>query len=244
MPANGELASSTSRGCFTRPTSRRPCRLLWKPTAVYRGPFGIGHSVRRSYRPLLGRGLRRLQLSGRALISLRSTSPVSTRLRRAANLDPTPLRGPSSRLILRNRAAAHGNETAALSLFEQPFCSGVQSAKVTLLRVRALRRIAKSNGPTAGGQRIDRTGDLVAAKYDEERAGADTSGLLARCVVLGTLQEVTVRHFGRVPTIVTGRRPLVDELPPNAGRVPVSAQDKLRFPRRLASYQRYRRLSA
>ena len=100
-------------------------------------------------------------------------------------------------------AAAHDNETAALSLFEQPFCSGVQCAKVTLLRVRALRRIAKSSGPTAGGQRIDRTGDLVAAKCNEERAGADTRGLSARRVVLGTLQEVTVRHHGRVQTIVT-----------------------------------------
>jgi hypothetical protein len=117
--------------------------------------------------------------------------------------------GPGLRLVLRNRApaltaAAHGNETAALSLFEQPFCSGVQGAKVTLLRVRAIRRIAKSSGPTVGGQRMDRTGDLVAAKYNEERAGADTGGLSARRVVLGTLPEVTVRHHGRVQTIVTG----------------------------------------
>ena len=121
---------------------------------------------------------------------------------------PDVTEGPGPRLVLRNRApaltAAHGNETAALSLFEQPFCSGVQGAKVTLLRVRALRRIAKSSGPTVGGQRIDRTGDLVAAKSNEERAGADTGGLSARRVVLGTLQEVTVRHHGRVQTIVTG----------------------------------------
>ena len=128
---------------------------------------------------------------------------------RVPNFDPTLLRGPGSRLVLRNRApaltaAAHDNETAALSLFEQPFCSGVQGGKVTLLRVRALRRIAKSSGPTAGGQRIDRTRDLVAAKSNEERAGADTRGLSARRVVLGTLQEVTVRHHGRVQTIVTG----------------------------------------
>jgi hypothetical protein len=121
---------------------------------------------------------------------------------------PDVTEGPGPRLVLRNRApaltAAHGNETAALSLFEQPFCSGVQGAKVALLRVRALRRIAKSSGPTVGGQRIDRTGDLVAAKSNEERAGADTGGLSARRVVLGTLQEVTVRHHGRVQTIVTG----------------------------------------
>ena len=101
-------------------------------------------------------------------------------------------------------AAAHGNETAALSLFEQPFCSGVQGAKVTLLRVRAFRRIAKSRGPTSGGQRIDRTRDLVAAKYNEERAGADTRGLSDRRMVLATLQEVTVRHHGLVQTVVTG----------------------------------------
>lgn len=117
--------------------------------------------------------------------------------------------GPGSRLVLRNRApaltaAAHGNETAALSLFEQPFCSGIQGAKVPLLRVQAIRRIAKSSGPTVGGQRIDRTGDLVAAKCNEERAGADTGGLSARRVVLGTLQEVTVRHHGHVQKIVTG----------------------------------------
>ena len=117
--------------------------------------------------------------------------------------------GPGLRLALRNRApaltaAAHGNETAALSLFEQPFCSGVQCSKVTLLRVRAVRRIAKSSGPTVGGQRIDRTGDLVPAKCNEERAGADTGGLSARRVVLGTLQEVMVRHHGRVQTIVSG----------------------------------------
>jgi hypothetical protein len=142
-------------------------------------------------------------------------------------------------------AAAHGNETAALSLFEQPFCSGGQGAKVTLLRVRTIRRIAKSSGPTVGGQRIDRTGDLVAAKYKEERAGADTGGLSARRVVLGTLQEVTVRHHGRVQTIVSGRRPPGDlsySLMP--GAVPVSTHDKVRFPRRLASYEWYRRLSA
>lgn len=42
-----------------------------------------------------------------------------------------------------------------------------------------------------------------------------------------------------------GRRPLGDlSYPPNAGRVPVSAQDELRFPRRLSNYERYRRLSA
>jgi hypothetical protein len=122
---------------------------------------------------------------------------------------PTSLRGRGSPLVLRNRApaftaAAHGNETAALSLFEQPFCSGVQGAKVTLLRVRAVRRIAKSSGPTVGGQRIDRAGDLVAPKCNEERAGADTGGLSAPRVVLGTLQEVTVRHRGRVQTSVTG----------------------------------------
>ena len=127
--------------------------------------------------------------------------------------------GPGSRLVLRNRlpdltAAAHGNETAALSLFEQPFCSGVQGAKVTLLRVRPLRRIAKSSGPTVGGQRIDRTRDLVAAKCNEERAGADTGGLSARRVVLGTLQEITVCHDGRVQTIVTGPRPLGDQAIP------------------------------
>lgn len=125
------------------------------------------------------------------------------------NLDPTSLRDPGSRLVLRNRApaltaAAHGNETAALSLFEQPFCSGVQGAKVTLLRVGALRRIAKSSSPTVDGQRIDRTGDLVAAKYNEERAGADTGGLSGRRVVRGTLREVTVRHHGRLQTIVSG----------------------------------------
>ena len=132
-----------------------------------------------------------------------------------ANLATPSLRGPGSRLVLRNRApaltaAAHGNETAALSLFEQPFCSGVQGAKVTLLRVRALRRIAKSSGPTAGGQRIDRTGDPVAAKYNEERAGADTGGLSARRVVLGTLQEVTVRHQVACRQLSLGRRPLGD----------------------------------
>ena len=125
------------------------------------------------------------------------------------NFDPTSMRGPGSRLVLRNRApaltaAAHDNETAALSLFEQPFCSGVQGAKVTLLRVRALRRIAKSSGPTVGGERIDRTGDLVATKYKEETAGADTGGLSACRVVLGTLQGVTVHHHGRVQTIVSG----------------------------------------
>ena len=166
------------------------------------------------------------------------------------NFDPTSLRGPNSRLVLRNRApaltaAAHGNETAALSLFEQPFCSGVQGAKVTLLRVRAFRRIAKSRGPTPGGQRIDRTRDLVAAKCNEERAGADTLGLSARRVVLGTLQEVTVRHHGACRQLSLGRRPPGDlsySLMPAA--VPVSSQDKLLFPRRLASYERYRRLSA
>ena len=51
---------------------------------------------------------------------------------------PDVTEGPGPRLVLRNRApaltAAHGNETAALSLFEQPFCSGVQGAKVALLR--------------------------------------------------------------------------------------------------------------
>ena len=93
--------------------------------------------------------------------------------------------------------AVHDNETAALSLFEQPFCSGIQGAKVTLLRVQAIRRIAKFSGPTVGGQRIDRTGDLVTAKHNEERAGADTGGLWARRVVLGTLHEVTARHNGR-----------------------------------------------
>ena len=117
--------------------------------------------------------------------------------------------GPGLRLVLRNRApaltdAALGNETTALSLFEQPFCSGVQGAKVTLLRVRAVRRIAKSSGPTVGGQGIDRTGDLVATKYKEETAGADTGGLSACRVVLGTLQGVTVHHHGRVQTIVSG----------------------------------------
>ena len=100
--------------------------------------------------------------------------------------DVTEGAAPGSRLVLRNRApaltaAAHDNETAALSLFEQPFCSGVQGAKVTLLRVRALRRIAKSSGPTAGGQRIDRTRDLVAAKCNEERAGADTRSVGPSC---------------------------------------------------------------
>ena len=190
------------------------------------------------------------QSAGYPIERARSNPGAATPSAACPNLDPTSLRGPGSRLVLRNRApaltaAAHDNETAALSLFEQPFCSGVQGAKVTLLRVRALRRIAKSSGPTAGGQRIDRTGDLVAAKCNEERAGADTRGLSARRVVLGTLQEVTVRHHGRVQTIVTGpaARRLI-ELSPNAGRVPVSAQDKLRFPRRLASYERYRRLSA
>ena len=120
-------------------------------------------------------------------------------------LRPDVTEGPNSRLVLRNRApaltaAAHDNETAALSLFEQPFCSGVQGAKVTLLRVQAIRRIAKFSGPTVGGQRIDRTGDLVTAKHNEERAGADAGGLWARRVVLGTLHEVTVRHNGRVQT--------------------------------------------
>ena len=70
------------------------------------------------------------------------------------NLDPTSLRGSrGSRLVLCNRApaltaAAHDNETAALSLFEQPFCSGVQGAKVTLLRVPGLstdRQVSRSN---------------------------------------------------------------------------------------------------
>jgi hypothetical protein len=64
-------------------------------------------------------------------------------------------------------------------------------------------------------------------------------------VVLGTLQGVTVRHHGRVQTIVTGPRPLGElsySLMPAA--VPVSTQDKRRFPRRLASYEEYRRLSA
>ena len=131
---------------------------------------------------------------------------------RVPNLDPTSLRGPGSRMVLRNRAptltaAAHGNETTALSLLEQPFCSGVQGAKVTVLRVRSLRRIAKSSGPTVGGQRIDRTGDLVAAKYNKERAGADTGGLSARRVALGTLQEVTVRHHGACRQLSLGRRP-------------------------------------
>ena len=92
----------------------------------------------------------------------------------------------------------------ALSLFEQPFCSGIQGAKVTLLRIQAIRRIAKSSGPTVRGQRIDRTGDLVTAKHHKERAGADTGGLSARRVVLGTLHGVTARHNGRVQTIVTG----------------------------------------
>ena len=105
--------------------------------------------------------------------------------------------------------AVHGNETAALSLFEQPFCSGIQGAKVTLLRVQAIRRIAKSSGPTVRGQRIDRTGNPVTAKHHKERAGADTGGLSVRRVVLGTLHEVTARHNGRVQTIVTGR-PLGD----------------------------------
>ena len=44
----------------------------------------------------------------------------------------------------------------------------------------------------------------MTAKHNEERAGADTGGLSARRVVLGTLHEVTARHNGRVQTIVTG----------------------------------------
>jgi hypothetical protein len=85
----------------------------------------------------------------------------------------------------------------------------------------------------------------VAAKYKEERAGADTGGLSARRVVLGTLQEVMVRHHGRVQKLSVGRRPPTDlsySLMP--GAVPVSTQDRLQFPRRLASYEMYRRLSA
>ena len=107
-------------------------------------------------------------------------------------------------ILTADSTAVHRNETAALSLFEQPFCSGIQGAKVPLLRVQAIRRIAKSSGPTVGGQRIDRTGDLVTAKQKEEKAGADTGGLSARRVVLGTLHEVTARHNGCVQTIVTG----------------------------------------
>ena len=117
----------------------------------------------------------------------------------------TKFRGSRTRIPTADSTAVHDNETAALSLFEQPFCSGIQGAKVTLLRVQAIRRIAKSSGPTVGGQRIDRTGDLVAAKCNEERAGADTGSLSARRVVLGTLPEVTIRHHGRVQTIVMGR---------------------------------------
>ena len=115
---------------------------------------------------------------------------------------PDVTEGAGSRLVLCNRApaltaAAHDNETAALSLFEQPFCSGVQGAKVTLLRVPGLStdRQVSAVQPLADN-RIDRTGDLVAAKCNEERAGADTGGLSACRVVLGTLQEVTVRHHG------------------------------------------------
>ena len=88
--------------------------------------------------------------------------------------------------------------TAALSLFEQPCRSGVAGAEAALLRIRALRRIAQPSGPTAGGKRIDRTGDLVAAKHNEEMTGADTRGLWTRRVVLRTVQEVAVRHRGRV----------------------------------------------
>lgn len=100
-------------------------------------------------------------------------------------------------------AAGHGNATAALSLFEQPLCSGVQGSEIALLRVRALRRIAKSGGPTAGGKRIDRTGDPATAKHNEEMAGADTRDLWADRLVLGTIQAVTVRHHGHVQTIAT-----------------------------------------
>jgi hypothetical protein len=95
-------------------------------------------------------------------------------------------------------AAGHGNGAAALSLFEQPFRSSAVGAEVALLRVWALRRIAQSRGPTAGGKRIDRTGDLVTAKHDEEMAGAETRGLWARRVALRTIQEVTVHHHRRM----------------------------------------------
>ena len=97
--------------------------------------------------------------------------------------------------------------TAALSLVEQPCRRGVASAEPALLRIRALRRIAQPGGPTAGGKRIDRTGDLVAAKHNEEMTGADTPGLWARRVVPRTIQKVTVRHRGRVQKCHrTGRR--------------------------------------
>ena len=109
------------------------------------------------------------QSAGYPIERARSNPGAATPSAACPNLDPTSLRGRGSRLVLRNRApaltaAAHDNETAALSLFEQPFCSGVQGAKVTLLRVQAIRRIAKSSGPTVRGQRIDRTGNPVTAK--------------------------------------------------------------------------------
>ena len=116
----------------------------------------------------------------------------------------TKVRGSRTEIFTADSTAVHGNETAALSLFEQPFCGGIQGAKVTLLRVQAIRRIAKSSGPTVRGQRIDRTGNPVTAKHHKERAGADTGGLSVRRVVLGTLHEVTARHNGRVQTLVTG----------------------------------------
>ena len=62
--------------------------------------------------------------------------------------------------------------TAALSLVEQPCRRVAAVRKPALLRIRALRRIAQPGGPTAGGKRIDRTGDLVAAKHNEEMTGA------------------------------------------------------------------------
>ena len=117
---------------------------------------------------------------------------------------PEPRRSFSAGGPTADSTAVHDNETAALSLFEQPFCSGIQGAKVTVLRVQAIRRIAKFSGPTVGGQRIDRTGDLVTAKHNEERTGADTGGLSARRVALDPLHEFTARHNGRVQTIVTG----------------------------------------
>ena len=96
--------------------------------------------------------------------------------------------------------------TAALSLFEQPCRSGVAGAEAALLRIRTLRRIAQPGGPTAGGKRIDRTRDPVAAKHNEEMSGADTRGPLGRCVVLRTIQKSASSSRSRAKCHRAGRR--------------------------------------
>ena len=87
---------------------------------------------------------------------------------------------------------------AALGLLEQPFRSGLVGAEVPLLRIWALGRIAQSRRPAAVGKRIDRTGDLVTAKHQEEMAGAETRRLWAPRGALWTIHDVTGHHHRRL----------------------------------------------